>query len=263
VKEAKVHTSWINPNEQYEHAVEQFVRAILNPAASSAFLEDFAILQKRIAYFGVFNSLSQTLLKLASPGVPDIYQGTEMLEWSLVDPDNRRPVDYAARRAALAAVTATAALHDAAPASLASPYDGRAKLSIVARALGLRREHSQVFADGDYRRLDAGGVRAAHVVAFARTTAEEGVVAIAGRLFASLVAVGAWPIGDAWGDTVVDLGPLPSGSRVTNVLTGETFVLDTPVLPLARALAVFPGALLHYSSRAGGRGRDEPRANRA
>jgi (1->4)-alpha-D-glucan 1-alpha-D-glucosylmutase len=248
VREAKVHTSWLVANAAYEDALTAFVGELLRTAPANPFLEELRTQSAPFAWYGMLNSLSMTLLKLASPGVPDIYQGTEMLDWSLVDPDNRRPVDYAVRRAALAVVTGTTAPHDA---SLASPYDGRAKLSIVARGLALRRERPQVFADGEYRRLDAGGAHAPHVVAFARATAEEGVVAIAGRLFASLVAVGAWPVGDAWGDTVVDVGSLPPRARVTNVLTGETFVLDTPALPLARALAAFPGALLHYSVAGG------------
>ena len=261
VREAKVHTSWLVANEAYEDALTGFVGELLRTTPANPFLDELRAQCAPFAWYGMLNSLSMTLLKLASPGVPDIYQGTEMLDWSLVDPDNRRPVDYALRRAALAAITGIPSAGDGAPAPFASPYDGRAKLSIVARALALRRERPRVFADGDYRRLDARGTHAAHVVAFARTTAEEGVVAIAGRLFASLVAVGAWPVREAWGDTLVDVGPLAPGARVTNVLTGETFALDSPLLPLARALAAFPGALLHYSSRAGERRRDEPRAD--
>jgi (1->4)-alpha-D-glucan 1-alpha-D-glucosylmutase len=97
LKEAKVHTSWITPNTEYEEVVLQFVRSILDPRESAAFLEDLEQLQRKVAFFGIFNSLSQTVLKLGSPGVADIYQGNELWDFSLVDPDNRRPVDFAAR----------------------------------------------------------------------------------------------------------------------------------------------------------------------
>jgi (1->4)-alpha-D-glucan 1-alpha-D-glucosylmutase len=249
-REAKVRTSWLVANAAYEEALSDFVGALLRTSPANPFLEELRTQCAPFAWYGMLNSLSMTLLKLASPGVPDVYQGTEMLEWSLVDPDNRRPVDYAARRAALAAVARDRAHPQAAAGLFASPYDGRAKLSIVARALALRRERPDLFANGDYRRVDGRGAHAAHVVAFARTTAEGGLVAIAGRLFASLVAVGALPIGEAWGDTTVDVGFLPRGTRLANVLTGETFALDAAALPLARALRAFPGALLHYSTRA-------------
>ncbi|MGE5171437.1 MAG: malto-oligosyltrehalose synthase [Rudaea sp.] len=249
-REAKVHTSWLVANAAYEGALSAFVEALLRPSPANPFLEELRVHCATFAWYGMLNSLSMTLLKLASPGVPDVYQGTEMLEWSLVDPDNRRPVDYALRRAALASVAGRPAHPEDARGLFASPYDGRAKLWVVARALALRREHPEVFADGDYRRLDATGAHAGHVVAFARTTAEEGLVLIAGRLFASLVAVGDLPIGEAWGDTTVQIPSLPSGAELANVLTGEAFALAAPALPLARALNAFPGALLHYSARA-------------
>ena len=106
--EAKVHTSWINPDTAYDDAVGEFIARILDEAASRAFLEDFRAFQRRVSHFGLFNSLAQTLLKLASPGVPDIYQGTELWDFSLVDPDNRRPVDYERRRRLLADLQAAA-----------------------------------------------------------------------------------------------------------------------------------------------------------
>ena len=95
--EAKVHTSWINPYEEYDAAVDGFVDRILDESKSRAFLDDLAFLQRRIAHFGYFNSLAQTLLKITLPGVPDTYQGTELWDFSLVDPDNRRPVDFERR----------------------------------------------------------------------------------------------------------------------------------------------------------------------
>src|SRR5262249_44150303 len=101
VHEAKVHSSWINPDSAHDDAVRSFVADVLNPEKSREFLDDFQRFQQRISHYGLFNSLSQTLLKITMPGVPDLYQGTELWDFSLVDPDNRRPVDYERRRTML------------------------------------------------------------------------------------------------------------------------------------------------------------------
>ena len=123
-REAKVNSSWINPNTEYEEATRDFVRALLSPESVNPFLQDFLPFQQQIARMGAYNSLSQVLLKLTSPGVPDIYQGNEVWDFSLVDPDNRRAVDYAARHAALRAIKALHANEGAAacaPASAREP----------------------------------------------------------------------------------------------------------------------------------------------
>ena len=249
-REAKLQTSWLAINQPYEDAVTGFVADLLRTGIGNRFLDDLREHSATFAWFGMLNSLSMALLKLASPGVPDIYQGNEILDWSLVDPDNRRPVDYVARRALLASF---AALRAEAPESLRvrslfeSPYDGRAKLWVVARSLALRRQHPGLFAVGKYQGVAVKGARENHVVAFRRVREEDGVLVVAGRLFASLgLPAGALPLGEPWGDTKVDASFLPSGTRVENVLTGETLVVDGDALDVGALFREFPGALLHF-----------------
>jgi (1->4)-alpha-D-glucan 1-alpha-D-glucosylmutase len=258
VREAKVRTSWINPNEGYERAVAGFVRELLGRADGNLFLDDFRAQLAPFAWYGALNSLSMALVKLTSPGVPDIYQGNELADLSLVDPDNRRAVDYALRRTCLAELEALAA---APPDALggrvqglcARPHDGRAKLWTTWRALALRRERPELFARGDYHAIAIAGARARHAIAYARRHGAGVVVVVVGRLFASLgLETGVLPLGaDAWGDTTADVSFLPDGARLTNWLTGETVECRDGQLPLARALAVFPGALLAYDREGG------------
>jgi (1->4)-alpha-D-glucan 1-alpha-D-glucosylmutase len=249
-REAKVHTSWLTVNAPYEEALRGFVAALLRTPAGNPFLADLREQSATFAWYGMLNSLSMTLLKLASPGVADIYQGNEMLDWSLVDPDNRRPVDYPMRRAALAALDSLDGEPPGAPRVqrlLASPYDGRAKLWLVARGLELRRRQPDLFARGDYRPLAASGTRANHVVAFARTFGPRAVVVVAGRLFASLGPPAALPLGEAWGDTSLALPFLKSGISAHNALTGETWVVRDGAIRLADLCRHFPGALLYVT----------------
>ncbi|MDQ6669705.1 MAG: malto-oligosyltrehalose synthase [Chloroflexota bacterium] len=153
LKEAKIHTSWITPNLEYEQAVQQFVRAVLDPS-DPAFLEDFMQLQKKVAFFGIFNSLSQTALKLGSPGVADVYQGSELWDFSLVDPDNRRPVDYDLRAGYLRdLVKRSGDPLGLVKELLTCAEDGRIKLFISHRLLSLRRERPELFVGANYTPL--------------------------------------------------------------------------------------------------------------
>jgi len=251
VREAKVRTSWLAPNAAYEDALARFVAALLDE--SHGFLADLRHECAPYAWFGMLNSLSATLLKLASPGVPDIYQGNELFDFSLVDPDNRRPVDFGLRKARLASL----ATIDAAPdddrgarirALFEAPFDGRTKLLAVRQGLALRRQRPALFACGDYRPLQAQGAHAAHVVAFARTHGREALVAVAGRLFASLgVPSGTVPLGDAWSDTSVELPVFPGDRRIASVLTSRPLVADGDRILLSQLFADYPGALLHVT----------------
>ena len=226
-KEAKVNTSWINPNEAYDDALRSFVARILEPVPGNRFLADFSTFHHPIARIGMVNSLAQTLVKITAPGVPDFYQGTELWDLSLVDPDNRRPVDFAARAARLAelrARIAAGALAGLARELVEQWVDGRIKLYTTHRALACRRAAADLFREGDYVPLRPGGSRGAHLCAFARRRGTRAVLTIVPRLTARLTANGAHlPLGpDVWGDTYVVLpGDLPGG-RYTNLFTGAT-----------------------------------------
>jgi len=260
IKEAKVHTSWVNPNEEYDTATREFVQRLLPDDARDPFLKDFRALQRTVAYFGVFNSLAQQLLKLTSPGVPDIYQGTELWELSLVDPDNRRPVDYARRADVLREVQecfADAGEHTAKRARdlVMSNADGKVKLYLTYRTLAFRNAHEDLFRDGGYLPLETTGAQQEHLLAFARTPvgSDTGAVIVAvPRLTATLMGgKEKLPLGSAaWGDTALTLPPEAAGTRFRNLFTGEILTADvtgasaSPFLPASQVFANFPVALL-------------------
>lgn len=253
VREAKAHSSWINPNADYEAATGDFVRALLAPEPNNLFLRDFAPFAQRVARVGAFNSLAQVLLRLTSPGVPDIYQGSELWDFSLVDPDNRRPVDYAQRQAALQSVKAACAEDGAAAcaaALLEQLQDGQIKLFLTWKALALRRACEALFRDGDYLPLKTHGARAEQLCAFARHAAGETLVVLVPRLFGSLMAGDdRLPVGEAvWGDSWVELPPERLHVKWINALTDQTFdtqsLGEAHGLRLARVFETFPYALL-------------------
>jgi (1->4)-alpha-D-glucan 1-alpha-D-glucosylmutase len=249
--EAKVHTSWINPDPAYDGALARFVERILSPGTAGVFLADFARFHAPIARLGMVNSLAQTLIKIGAPGVPDFYQGTELWDLSLVDPDNRRPVDWARRAAALAEVAAPREGEGEAGLArrlLAEWPDGRIKLHVTARALAARRARAALFAEGAHVPLAAGGRHPAHVVAFARQRGARAAVVVAPRLAWRLTEQGAGlPVGPAWGDTWLALPP-GAGGTLVDVLTGARPEVrereGRPALDLAETLAVLPVALL-------------------
>ncbi|MCK9531647.1 MAG: malto-oligosyltrehalose synthase [Gammaproteobacteria bacterium] len=255
VKEAKAQTSWINPNAAYEEAVCHFVTVMLNNTGQNPFLADFLPFQQRIARFGLWNSLAQTLLKFTAPGVPDIYQGNEIWDFSLVDPDNRRPVDYRRRRDLLRRV-----VHGAKRLSgvelagelMENLNDGRAKLYVTWRALALRRSLPDVFLRGDYQPLAADGPQAAHVVAFARRHEQDVIAVLVPRCMAMLTGDDRPPVGAAvWTETYVEAPDHLESFH--NVLTGEELVCEEIAgqrcLPVAQALGHFPLALLQGRHR--------------
>ena len=239
-REAKAHTSWISPHEGYERALAAFVRALLARVQPNPFLEDLRAQAEPLAWFGALNGLSLALVKYASPGVPDLYQGSELAELTLVDPDNRRPVDFARREQLLAQFEALA---DPAPLAAAA-RDGRAKFWVIWRLLQLRQRLPALFADGAYVPLDSTGMHAAHVVAFARAHDSQRLIVVAGRLYLKMLgAAGRLPLGEAWEDTAIALPP--GATTLENVLTGERFESGDGSLPLAQACARFPvGAFL-------------------
>jgi (1->4)-alpha-D-glucan 1-alpha-D-glucosylmutase len=238
--EAKVHTNWANPNEAYASAVSSFIEQIFQ---NERFMADMAAFAAQLAYFGQWNSLSQTLLELTSPGVPDIYQGSELWDFSLVDPDNRRPVDYKRREELLSGLKSAwdgdrrALVSDL----LADTSDGRIKLYLIAAGLQFRRDHIRVFDDGAYRPLDAQGEKASHLCAFSRATKDETVVVIAPVLVKALAeGEPRPPMGEAWGDTQLRV----EDGEYRDVFTGEPVTVKGGLLPVADVLAHFPVALL-------------------
>ncbi len=256
-REAKVNTSWINPNPEYEEALGRFVDALIDPGEHNLFLDAFVPFQERIARVGIYNSLSQCLLKLTSPGVPDIYQGNELWDLSLVDPDNRRPVDYARRRRELKALQETFAAgpHPAAARALLDhPQDGRVKLYLTWRALTLRRAHRALFLEGDYIPLGVTGSHGEQICAYARSRAGARVLVLVPRLIAHLLAAADPPLGAIWADTQLVLPADWGDCTWRNVFTGEALQArkdgDEAHLPIREILVHFPLALLEADGSA-------------
>jgi (1->4)-alpha-D-glucan 1-alpha-D-glucosylmutase len=200
VREAKQETSWLNPQAPYEDGLETFVARILDASMSGDFLESLAALARRVALLGALNSLSQLTLKATLPGVPDFYQGTEFWDLSLVDPDNRRPVDFGARANALTA------MHTPDWEKLAQSWlDGHLKLAWTAHLLKMRNELAGVFTDGDYQPLEVSGPHRDHIIAFARRRGRNAAIVAAGRWFAPSTQGGRnWPKADAF-DASIDV----------------------------------------------------------
>ena len=243
-REAKLRTSWTNPDDAYERALEEFVRAILDPNRSSAFLESLARGARSLAATGMTNGLAQAVLKATAPGVPDTYQGTELWDLSLVDPDNRRPVDFAARAAALAAIDAALA-HGTPRETLARDLlaawpDGRIKLYVLATLLRLRAAAD--WPDNAYTPLEIAGERADHVVAYARGDA----IVVVPRLVRTLSGETP-PLGDAWSDAALVLDA-ERPQQYRDVLTDRVVSVpgdrDSRTIPLRNIFATLPVAVL-------------------
>jgi (1->4)-alpha-D-glucan 1-alpha-D-glucosylmutase len=219
-REAKTHTNWLEPNTQYEQDLQDFASALLG---HEPFLVPFLRFQRRIAFHGFLNSLAQVVLKTCSPGAPDFYQGTELWDFSLVDPDNRRPVDYEKRVEMLRQLPA--------PATLLKQWpDGRVKLFVTSRSLDARARNLDAFR-GTYRPVDTTTPNA---IAFTRG---ETVLAVVPRLTTQLVQPPKLPLGDTWSDHTLDLG-----GKWRNVFTDE--LIEGERLTLKEVFATFPVAIL-------------------
>jgi (1->4)-alpha-D-glucan 1-alpha-D-glucosylmutase len=252
-KEAKLKTSWINPNEAYDGALERFIGHILDPVVSARFLADLASFREPLATLGMVNAVAQTVLKITAPGVPDFYQGSEFWDLSLVDPDNRRPVDFAARARALADLGARVAAGDIAGLArelVEGRADGRIKLYTTWRALACRRSAPDLFRTGAYAPLATAGRHAAHVCAFARHAGLAAVIVVVPRLTARLTGNGArLPLGPAvWADTHVLLPERLAAGVYVDVFTGAEMKGTSHqtgwASGVAELLAGFPVALL-------------------
>jgi (1->4)-alpha-D-glucan 1-alpha-D-glucosylmutase len=249
-REAKQETSWTNANPRWDEALEAFVIAILDEKLSVEFLTDVAAFHARILPYGILNSLAQTLIKITAPGVPDFYQGAELWDLSLVDPDNRRPVDFKRRRAMLEALTgdidARTDLASLARQLMTDPADGRVKLFVIRQALAVRRRRAELFSRGDYRPVDVQGIHADHVCAFARTGPGGPTLTVVPRLLAARGIPE--PVGLAyWGDTAVVLPAeihVPMRDAFTGVTVEPEGTENERRLPVGKVLASFPVALL-------------------
>jgi (1->4)-alpha-D-glucan 1-alpha-D-glucosylmutase len=250
IREAKQNTSWINQNIEYETAVSSFVKAVLNPAEQNRFMSDFVPFQHRVARIGLWNSLSQALLKLTCPGVPDIYQGNDLWDFSLVDPDNRRPVDYPRRQKAFQSIRRMSDTPDTASAAelVQTADDGRIKLYVVWKTLCLRKEYPELFQSGEYIPLEIQGGHADHAVAFIRRLEKTSVLVIVPRLVAGLLNESDIPpTGSAvWTDTSVVLPRCGCSVAYRNLFTGELLTShktgDKALIDMSNALAHFPVA---------------------
>ena len=236
LNEAKINTSWIQPNEEWLAATREFVVKILEPSVKNKFLPLFLPLAEKIARLGAINSLSQLLLKLTLPGVPDIYQGNEIWDFSLVDPDNRRPVDYARRREMLNCLSSSK------PEELVHCWpDGRIKMSLTQRVLHFRREHVDLFQRGNYVPLRASGTFADCCVSFARELNGQWIIVIAPRLSSR---VGFPPVGDKWKDTSIEIPKSVSGENARELFTNQPLRLADRQFNVADALSTLPFATI-------------------
>jgi (1->4)-alpha-D-glucan 1-alpha-D-glucosylmutase len=249
LREAKIHTSWINVNSDYEKLVSEFIRKILDPHTNEEFLKDFSTYISPIVRAGLFNSLSQTLLKMTTPGIPDFYQGSELWEFTLVDPDNRHSVDYSYRHQLLLSIKEKAVRKsELIDQLLQTPEDGRIKLYLISEVLNFRHAHLQLFQEGSYQPLILEGERAKHAIAFSRVDNEQSLIVIAGRFYTQLFDVSTTaPLGEkAWKDTQL-LTEGVSAGIYCDLLSGQEFQVDKQI-SLADLFSKLPLALLYKES---------------
>ncbi len=239
LREAKINSDWLCPNLSYEQAVTTFSEEILN---DESFLQSFLLIQKKIAFFGFFNTLSQILLKSTCPGIPDFYQGTELWDLNLVDPDNRRPVNFQKRQETLSEISQLDAL--AASELLECPEDGKAKMYVIIKALQFRRKMKQLFEEGSYVPLVVKGERKKNIVAFARRKGNLFCIIIVPRFFTELIKPDeVWHKAEiGWGDTSISLET--AYTKLTDVLTNRTLRSEGGSLQVKDVLSAFPVALL-------------------
>ena len=251
VREANLHTNWTRPNVRYEQALIQFIKSITQPSEQNKFLPDFLRLHRQVAYAGALNSLAQLLIKITVPGVPDFYQGSELWDFRLVDPDNRGPVDFKKRVRLLAELQRQEEQRgrlDLIRDLLNHWQDGRIKLFVTSRALNFRRDHRELFLEGAYQPLQATGARNENVFAFVRHIGDTWAVTAVPRFVTKLAPAGRPPTGEnLWAASAL---LLPKGAPAdwVNVLTGERVkacaAKQGRSLPLAEVFGKFPVALL-------------------
>lgn len=245
VREAKRHTAWIKPDIEYEEACVFFTESILKPGEENLFLKEFIPFQKKISYYGIFNSLSQAALKITCPGVPDFHQGTELWDLNLVDPDNRRPIDFQKRKGILEDIK-TKGRQDILgliDELLLNKEDARIKLFLIYRLLKARKEKYALFQNGAYAPLETNGPYKDNIISFMRIYQNSRAIVIVPRFFCSLIKEGQLPLGESvWRDTFVSIPEDNTGvycDAITNLkLNGSEKLL------VGEALRYFPGSIL-------------------
>jgi (1->4)-alpha-D-glucan 1-alpha-D-glucosylmutase len=256
IREAKENTSWINPDIIYEDALMFFVDSLLDRVSNRQFIGDFEVFQARVSHYGIFNSLSQVVLKMTSPGVPDMYQGTELWQFSLVDPDNRGPVDYGSRTGMLDELIRVES--ETGPLNLLKKLlnekeNGLIKLYTVYKTMNFRRSEKELFSNGEYMPLEGHDWRSEHFCAFLRRSSRKSVIVAVPRLVKSLLGDEMIPCGEnVWGDSTLVVPGSDPGTRYRNIFTGEavSIVRDNEAnsLRLAEIFASSPVAVLEMMS---------------
>ena len=245
VREAKVHTDWLKPDTEYEEAYTAFAEKLLDSVAENPFLKSFIPFQRKVEHFGALNSLSQTLLKITAPGVPDFYQGSELWDLRLVDPDNRGPIDFEKRRSLLRSlIGAVKSPPDLLGELLEQKKDGRIKLFLIMRALQFRKQNLDLFQNGTYIPLESSGKFRNHVISFARNRQKSWALIIVPRWCLSLLhGREDFPLGDdVWEDTAVRLPD--NAPRIWVDAFSEEKLEGKGTLKVGQALKVFPVTLL-------------------
>jgi len=247
-KEAKVHTSWINPNKSYDQILKQFIEAILSNSSDNLFLTDFQLFQKKIAAAGMLNSIAQLIIKFTSPGVPDLYQGNELWDFSLVDPDNRRPIDFFKRKKALdEIVQKKIEFPDFFVQSLKKPDEGKIKMFFTFQTLKARRDFPDLFSKGSYIQLQVMGDKQNHILSFARQLHEQIVIVITARFFTFLLNDDFSSI-PTWGNLFLEVPSELNVQNFCNVYTDECFEVEhqneKKIINLGKVLQSIPFALL-------------------
>ena len=235
VREAKVHTAWIKPDEKYESSILSFIEGLF---ANSRFLKSFLDFSGKVTYYGMLNSISQTVLRFACPGVPDIYQGAELWDLSFVDPDNRRPVDYAARKRILERIK-----KEKEPSALYDSYaDGAVKMYALHRLLKMRADSGKLFTEGEYTGLKTSGAFRNNITAFGRRIKGAAAIAVVPRFFTDVCGVNEKPFGDKWKDTTIEAEKSFYGAY-RDVFTGKEMEIKGKV-QISEILKKFSAAVL-------------------
>ena len=249
-KEQKLSTSWINPNTDYEEALKRFVCKVLDFHSNKQFIEGVHQLLRKVAGFGRYNSLSQLLLKLTCPGVPDIYQGCEKWNFRLVDPDNRQPVDYEVQQNTLEELNRKIKLDSRSEicrSLLRGQKNGMIKTFILKSVLNFRRSNQDLFNFGNYVPIKTNGMLSDNIIAFARRHAGREIIVVVPRFLSRVVDLEQYPVGPVWKNTWLEL-PTMNGRRYENLFTHEEVQTESKqnknILKISEVFSQFPFALL-------------------